>query len=128
MDFRKLYIWTNNILKSRNKSLGTNLPKFILRPSHSKANSLPISTELILSVSSLWIDRIDRLLHRLVVIVEWSRVLILRATEKIEVFKILLPEVLLRISGMICVCTIAISFNLKVIIERSIVWPFSFTR
>ena len=77
-----IYIWITNIQKSHKKSLGTNLPKFILRPSYFEANLLPISTKLILSVSSLWIDRIDRLLNRLVVIVKRSHVLILQATEK----------------------------------------------
>ena len=43
---------------------------------------MPISTRLILPVSSLLIDRIDRLLNHLVVIVEQSHVLILWATER----------------------------------------------
>ena len=89
----------------------------------------------------------NRLLNHLVVIVERSHVLILRATEKdlsgvqevagfinirwtmvrigIKVHlvgNILFLEVLFRSSMMMCVCTI--SFNMKVIIETSIVWPF----
>ena len=56
--------------------------QYLKKPSYFEANSLPISTKLILSVSSLRIDRIDRLLNRLVVIVERSHVLILRATKK----------------------------------------------
>ena len=62
--------------------MGTNLPKFILRPSYFQANLLRISTKLILAVSSLRINRIDRLLNHLIVIVERSHILILRATEK----------------------------------------------
>ena len=77
-----MYIWIINIQKSHDKSLGTNVPRFILHPSYFKANSLPILTRLILSVSSLWIDRIDRLLYRLVVILEQSHNWILRAAEK----------------------------------------------
>ena len=65
-----------------NKSLGTNLPMFILRPPYFEANSLLKSSRLILSVSSLRIYRIDRLLNCLVLIAERSHVLILRATGK----------------------------------------------
>ena len=79
--FRNIYM-DNQHLKSHNKLLGTNLPKLILRPSYFVATSLPISTRLILSVSSLWIDKIDRLPNRLVIIVQRSHVLILWATEK----------------------------------------------
>ena len=71
-----------NIHMDDNKSMGTNLPKFILRPSYFEANSLLKSSRLILSVSSLRIYRIDRLLNRLVLIAERSHVLILRATGK----------------------------------------------
>ena len=50
--FRNIHMDNQN-LKEYYKSLGTNLSKFILRPSYLEANSLPVSTGLILSVTSL---------------------------------------------------------------------------